>query len=567
MYIKKYWGNFIGGSDDSLNLVAFLEDQKKEEIPLSEIFAKIGLDKQNWDFHQTVEYLEFTHSDGVEMDFHFAIDVVTDLAAILLECSVSGSVNLQDLDEYNTPSRRIRITATPEEHDAMNKALADFAQNPLEYDLHEMMDDEEIQEMARDVEALRKELYEAAGRNRDYHVKAEDVKSLLPDWRGADGCIATNRITVEGCKVGYCYREKPDGDWDSGWRFTAGDESEEYMDDPNNAGIYKLNTICNDDPDIIALLHMPAPCAFERDENGVFQQIKDWKPDEDEEDPDMDILKQCQKWHENNEHHKIIEALEGIEERTPEMDSQLARAYNNEADHRTPEGRAMLKKAIALLKPHEEYFEGDYYWNFRMGYSYYYLDQEGKALRYFEKALEARPDDEDTMQLIDGCKKGISLPQFSECFRERTESTWKDFAQQEAQLRRMMDEDKDHTRGQELVDRVEGILNQAFDEISFEMGVGGEKYELILTPEGDKVKLFELVYFQKHAPKEVLEHWNILVGRQPIRNIGLRTDDGWDISGEDVQIWLEQQGKNSFALSAYCEKLLPMLEEEEGRAW
>ena len=175
MYIKKYWGNFIGGSDDSLNLVAFLEDQKKKEISLSEIFAKIGLDKQNWDFHQTVEYLEFTHSNGVEMDFHFAIDVVTDLAAILLECSVSGSVSLQDLDEYNTPARRIRITATPGEHDAMNKALADFAQNPLEYDLSEMMDEGEIQEMARDVEALRKELYEAAGRYRDYYVKGEDI--------------------------------------------------------------------------------------------------------------------------------------------------------------------------------------------------------------------------------------------------------------------------------------------------------------------------------------------------------------------------------------------------------
>ena len=131
-----------------------------------------------------MEYLEFTHSDGVEMDFHFAIDVVTDLAAILLECSVSGSVNLQDLDEYNTPARRIRITATPEEHDAMNKALADFVHAPLEYDLSEMMDNEEIQEMARDVEALRKELYEAAGRNRDYHVKAEDVKNLLPRLGG-----------------------------------------------------------------------------------------------------------------------------------------------------------------------------------------------------------------------------------------------------------------------------------------------------------------------------------------------------------------------------------------------
>ena len=569
MYIKKYWGNFIGGSDDSLNLVAFLEDQKKEEIPLSEIFAKIGLDKQNWDFRQTVEYLEFTHSDGVEMDFHFAIDVVTDLAAILLECSVSGSVNLQDLDEYNTPARRIRITATPEEHDAMNKALADFVHAPLEYDLSEMMDNEEIQEMARDVEALRKELYEAAGRNRDYYVKAEDMKNLLPDWEGADGCIATNRITMEGYKVGYCYRENPDGGWDSGWRFTAGDESEAYMDDPNNAGIYKLNTICNDDPDIISLLNTPAPCAFERDENGVFQQIKDWKPDEDEEDPDMDILKQCQKWHEESKQHKIIDALEAIpaEERTPEMDSELARAYNNLADPHKPTCKEMLKKALALLKPHEEYFEDDYYWNFRMGYSYFYLDQEGRALRYFEKALEVRPGDEDTKEFIDRCKKGISLPQFWECFRERTENWWETFAEMEAELRQMMDDDKDHTRGAELVAQMEETLNLAFDEISFEMGFNGEKYELILTPEGDKVKLFELVYFQKHAPKEVLEHWNILVGRQPLQNIGLRTEDGWDISGDDVQIWLEEQGENSFALSAYCEKLLPMLREAEGRVW
>lgn len=576
MYIKKYWGNFIGGSDDSLNLVAFLEDQKKEEIPLSEIFSKIGLDKQNWDFRQTVEYLEFTHSDGVEMDFHFAIDVVTDLAAILLECSVSGSVNLQDLDEYNTPARRIRITVTPEEHDAMNKALADFAQNPLEYDLSEMMDNEEIQEMARDVEALRKELYEAAGRNRDYHVKAEDVKSLLPDWKGADGCIATNRITVEGRKVGYCYREEPDGGWDSGWRFTAGDESDEYMDDPNNAGIYKLNTICNDDPDIIPLLNTPAPCAFERDENGVFQLIKDWKPDEDEEDPDMDILKQCQKWHEEDKHQKIVDALEAIsaEERTPEMDMELARAYNNLADSSEPEGRKLLHQALELMQSHEEELGDTYSWNFRMGYAYYYLDQEGRALRHFEKALELHPGDDpklntrqDMEELIDSCKKGISLPQFWECFRERTENCWETFAEMEAELRQMMDEDKDHTRGAELVAQMEGALNQAFDEISFEMGFNGEKHELILTPEGDKVKLFELIYFQKHAPKEVLEHWNILVGRQPLQNIGLRTENGLDISGDDVQIWLEEQGENSFAISAYCEKLLPMLRDEEGRAW
>ena len=48
-----------------------------------------------------------------------------------------------------------------------------------EYDLSEMMDDEEIHEMARDVEALRKELYEAAGRNLSLiHISKPGFPSL-----------------------------------------------------------------------------------------------------------------------------------------------------------------------------------------------------------------------------------------------------------------------------------------------------------------------------------------------------------------------------------------------------
>ena len=280
----------------------------------------------------------------------------------------------------------------------------------------------------------------------------------------------------------------------------------------------------------------------------------------------MEILQQCQIWNGNGEYKKIVDALEAIpaEERTPEMDSELARAYNNLA---APSDRELFKKAIALLQPHEEYFAGDHCWNFRMGYAYYYLDQEGRALRYFERALEARPGDEDTEELIESCKKGISLPRFAMCFRERTEIFWETFTEMEAELRQMMDDDKDRIRGAEIVAQMQGALNNVFDEVSFEMGFNGEKHELVLTPEGDKVNLFELVYFQKHAPKEVLEHWNILVGRQPMQNIGLRTDDGWEISGEDVQVWLEDKGENSFAISAYCEKLLPMLQENEGRVW
>ena len=165
MYIEKYWGEYIGGSDDSLNLVAFLEDQKKEEISLNEIFDKIGLDKLNWNFRHTVEYLGFTHSNGVETDFHFAIDVITDLAAILLEYKVNKVVNLHDLDEYDSPSRYIRIIVTPEEYNALDKVLSDFVQNPLEYDLSDLIGEDEIKDMAVEVDALRKELYELSKAN------------------------------------------------------------------------------------------------------------------------------------------------------------------------------------------------------------------------------------------------------------------------------------------------------------------------------------------------------------------------------------------------------------------
>lgn len=80
-----------------------------------------------------------------------------------------------------------------------------------------------------------------------------DVKDLV-DWHGGygEGCIVSDRITKEGYKVGYMYREKPDeGRPDSGWRFLAGNEDDEYMNDSNNAHIFAVNTICNYDPDII----------------------------------------------------------------------------------------------------------------------------------------------------------------------------------------------------------------------------------------------------------------------------------------------------------------------------
>ena len=158
MYITKYWGDFIGGSDDSLSLIEFLEDLNKEEITLKEIFTGIGLDRQNMDFRQTVENLGFINSMGPEIYFNYAIDIVTDLAAILLECKNNGHVNIGELygneDEQN---RCIRVVATEKEYTAIKVALEDFVKDPKSYDLYEMIGDDII-EMAEIVKELRKEL-------------------------------------------------------------------------------------------------------------------------------------------------------------------------------------------------------------------------------------------------------------------------------------------------------------------------------------------------------------------------------------------------------------------------
>ena len=105
-------------------------------------------------------------------------------------------------------------------------------------------------------------------------LKGEDIKPLL-EWDGPSGCIATDKITVEGFKIGYMYREKPNPKYpDSGWRFFQGEESDEYIKDVKNSGIYDLNTLCNYDPSIITLLKSPYGVCYYRDKMGTFRGEK-----------------------------------------------------------------------------------------------------------------------------------------------------------------------------------------------------------------------------------------------------------------------------------------------------
>lgn len=104
-----------------------------------------------------------------------------------------------------------------------------------------------------------------------FKISGEQIIELIPHRLG---CYATDEITVNGLPVGYMYREEPDDDFDSGWRFFSGTESQEYIDDSNNICIYAVNTIANYDKNIIPYLDFPYGTELERNSNNSFEIIK-----------------------------------------------------------------------------------------------------------------------------------------------------------------------------------------------------------------------------------------------------------------------------------------------------
>ena len=110
---------------------------------------------------------------------------------------------------------------------------------------------------------------------KNFKLKAGDIRQLKV---GLGGCIATDRITVEGYPVNFMYRKQPHNGGDSGWCFFSGvGEDDAYINDLTNSGVYDVNTIANYDETIIPYLDMPIGSVFERDQKtGEFVTVHDF---------------------------------------------------------------------------------------------------------------------------------------------------------------------------------------------------------------------------------------------------------------------------------------------------
>ena len=94
-----------------------------------------------------------------------------------------------------------------------------------------------------------------------FKFKKEEIKQLT---RIKGSCIASNKITVEGEKIGYMYREKPSNEVDTGWRFFSGNEDDDYTNNPDNFNVFDINTICNYDDEIIPYLNSEINTSYEK---------------------------------------------------------------------------------------------------------------------------------------------------------------------------------------------------------------------------------------------------------------------------------------------------------------
>jgi hypothetical protein len=70
-------------------------------------------------------------------------------------------------------------------------------------------------------------------------------------------CFVTHRVLEDGQKPRYVYREAPDREDDSGWRYLAGDESDEYMDNAQNTFYIAVGKVLNLDRTLIEIFNEP----------------------------------------------------------------------------------------------------------------------------------------------------------------------------------------------------------------------------------------------------------------------------------------------------------------------
>lgn len=90
--------------------------------------------------------------------------------------------------------------------------------------------------------------------------------------------LVSKKILEENYKVGYMYREEAHNDIDSGWTFMAGNEDDDYSNNPDNFRLVYVYTVYSLDPDIFNYIDKPVGAKFIRISSSKFEIDDKEKP-------------------------------------------------------------------------------------------------------------------------------------------------------------------------------------------------------------------------------------------------------------------------------------------------
>lgn len=83
--------------------------------------------------------------------------------------------------------------------------------------------------------------------------------------------IVSKKVREEGWKIGYGLRSEPTNDRDSGWFFSVGDESDEYINDPKNLELWLVNSVLMYDDALNEFITSPCGTAIVRVASDKFE--------------------------------------------------------------------------------------------------------------------------------------------------------------------------------------------------------------------------------------------------------------------------------------------------------
>ena len=94
--------------------------------------------------------------------------------------------------------------------------------------------------------------------------------------------MVSKKVTEEKLPVLFMYREKPSRPEDSGWRLFSGFESDDFLANPANTGIYNPMTLIEMDQSLRQLLLRERGIVFERkDSKSDWYEVDDYPLDDD----------------------------------------------------------------------------------------------------------------------------------------------------------------------------------------------------------------------------------------------------------------------------------------------